>query len=231
MNVTNIKADIDFLCGSTSASYPDADKMRNVNIAYHDVAQLIWQSDGTWNFDDSNNTDSPIARRTIANASASYVIPTTAIRIEGVEVQNNNGDWQKMNPISYHEMSVSPEEFLTGTGMPIYYMLDGNEIRLFPAPGTGYVTMSSGMLVRLSRNVTELPTTATTTEPGFVKSFHRILSLAASIDFSQDSQQKQFLAVQKERLEANMTRFYSKRGAEYPSRIVPASRKRWRNYL
>lgn len=230
MNVTNLKSDVDFLCGSTSATYLDADKIRNINIAYQDVARLIWESDGTWRYDDSNNTDAPVAYRTIANASASYLIPTSAIKVEGVEVKNANGDWFKLEPISYHELSVSPEEYLTGTGMPIKYELNGNEIRLFPAPGTGYVTTTSGMAVRLSRAVTEFAVTASTQTPGFPSAFHRILSLAAAIDFSQDETQRRFLAAQKSRLENGLTRFYSTRGGEYKTKIVPSGRKRWRQY-
>jgi len=45
MTISEIKSDIDFLCGSTSATYLDADKIRNVNIAYQDVARVIWESD------------------------------------------------------------------------------------------------------------------------------------------------------------------------------------------
>lgn len=231
MNVSQLKADVDFLCGSTSATYSDTNKVRNMNIAYQDVARVIWESDGAWHYDDSNNTDSPVAYRTIANASASYLVPTTALRIEGVEVKNASGEWQKMLPVSLHDLTVSPEQYLTGTGMPVEYMLEGNEIRLFPAPGTGSTTMSSGMAVRLSRAVTELATTATTTIPGFATSFHRILSLAASIDFTQDENQRRFLVAQRARLEQGMVRFYSKRAAEFKTQIKPAGKKRWKNYL
>lgn len=231
MNVTNLKADINFLCGSTSATYLDADKMRNVNIAYDNVARIIWESDGTWNFDDGNNTDSPIAYRTVSNASASYLIPTTALRVEQVEIKDGNSNWQKLKPINYHDLTTSPEEFLTGPGTPIYYMLEGTQITLFPAPGTGSVTMSSGMAIRLSRNVTELAVTATTSEPGFAKPFHRVLAYAAAIDFEQDSTQRQWFAVQKAQLEDGMKRFYSKRGAELKTTIKPAQRGRWRNFI
>lgn len=231
MNVTNLKSDIDFLCGSTSANYLVADKIRNMNIAYQDIATVIWESDGTWAYDDSNNTDSPVAYRTVANASASYTIPTTALRVEQVEIKDGNGDWQKLRAISLHDITISPEEYLTGTGTPIEYMLNGNEIRLFPAPGTGSVTMSSGMAVRLSRAVTEIATTASTYTPGFVSAYHRILSLAAAIDFIKDPGQRQLLVIQKDRLEKSMSRFYSKRGAEFKTTIKPAGKKRWRNYL
>lgn len=230
MNVGEIRSDIDFLCGSTSGTYYTSIKSRNINIAYADVARLIWESDGTWAFDDANNTDTPVAHRTIANASASYLIPTTALRVKQVEVKNADGDWFVMKPITLDEIQISPEEYLTGTGMPLYYQLEGNEIRLFPSPGTGYTTMSSGMKVRLSRDVTPLGVSATSTVPGFANPFHRILSYAAAIDFIQDNQQRQFLAIQKDRLEKGLTRFYSKRNEDKPSRIIPSSRRNWRMY-
>ena len=231
MNVTNIKSDIDFLCGSTSGTYPDADKIRNVNIAYQDVARIIWESDGDWSFDDKNNTDAPRAYRTMSSLSASYLIPTTALRVEGIEVEDANSYWHKLKPISYADFTSSPEEYLTGGGLPMFYRLEGNEINLYPAPKTGDVTMSSGMMVRLSRLVTELAVTATTTTPGFADPFHRILSLAAAIDFEQNAEHRKFLAQQKDRIEKGLTRFYSKRGAEYKTKIKPASKKRWKSYL
>jgi hypothetical protein len=226
MNLSQLKADVDFLCGTTSASYSDTNKVRNMNIAYHDVARTIWESDGTWAFDDANNGGTtPVAYRTIANASATYLIPTTALRIEGVEIKNANGDWTKLTPINYQELYVSPEEYLTGTGLPLKYMLEGNEIRLFPAPGTGYTTMSSGLAVRLNRAVTEFATTATTAEPGFAVPFHRILSYAAAIDFTQDDRQREFLVAQKARLEKGLVRFYSNRWDEGKSILKPSSKR------
>lgn len=226
MNITTLDADTDFLCGSTSATYPLSDKRRNHNIHYHDVARMIWEADG--HFDDSNNTDGPVSYKTLGNASASYTIPTTAMRIRGIEVKDSNGNWVKLKPITYEDFTISPEEYLTGVGVPIHYMVEGNEIRLFPSPGSAYVTLTSGMAVRLNRNVTEIPTTATTTEPGFAAGFHRILSLGAAIDFVQDEVQRKNLVGQKARLENALQKFYSKRVQEVKSVVKPAAKKRWR---
>lgn len=230
MNITDIDSDVDFLCGSTSANYPPAAKRRNMNIHYQDVARLIWESDGTWAYDDANNTDGPVAYRSVANASASYLVPTTAIRIKDVEIKDSSGDWKVLTPVTLDEMNgISPEEYYTGTGLPIKYQLEGNEIRLFPAPGTGYVTMSSGMAVRLSRGVTEFPVTASTATPGFAVPFHRILSYGVALDFEKDEGQRRFLLMQKDRLERGLVKFYSKRAEQAPSRIRPANRN-YRRY-
>lgn len=230
MNVTQLLAETDFNCGSTSATFPVSDKIRLFNNAYHDVARLIWSSDSTYTWDESNYTDGPVATRTVANASATYLIPTTAIRIRGVEIKDAGGNWYKLTPLDYSTLDVSPESYLTGTGLPVQYSIQGNEIRLFPAPGTGYVTMSSGMAVRLSRNVTEIATSATTMTPGFPASFHPILSYAASMAFTQDDKQRQFLAVQKDRLEKGLTNFYGHRVNDYKSAIRPSGRRNWRQY-
>jgi hypothetical protein len=231
MNITNLLADIDFLCGSTSATYPVVDKIRNINQAYNDTARVIWESDGAWAFDDSNNTDGPVAYKTLANASASYTVPTTAIRIEGVEVKDISGKWLKMVPFNAGSLDISREEYLSSPGTPSKYELNGNEIRLYPPPATDSVTMTSGMAVRLSRGVTEFPTTATTETPGIPSPFHRILSYAAAIDFTQDENQRKFLIAQKARLESGLTRFYSKRATEFKTSIKPKSKRTWRQYI
>lgn len=232
MNVGQLLADVNFHCGTTSASYPDSDKIRNINIAYADVARVIWESDGVWHFDDNNNTDRPIAYRTLANASATYQIPTTAIRIHQIEVKDGEANWNRLKPITYADLStISPEEFLTGGGLPIYYLLEGTQITLYPAPATNYVTMSSGLAVRLDRNVTDLVATATTTEPGFAKPFHRLLSYAASVDFETDPNKRNFLMGRKSILEEGLKKFYSTRNDEIRSKITPATKRRWRNWL
>ena len=230
MQISTLKQDVDFLCGSTSATYSDVNKIRNINIAYGDVARVIWESDSI-HFDDSNNTDSLVSYRSMANASASYTMPTTALRLNGVELLRANGDWDKLRYINADDMTISREEYLTGVGAPLFYSVEGTQVRLYPPPSSTDVTLSSGLAFRLNRNVTDFPVSATTSEPGFAPNFHRVLSYAAALDFTQDEQQRRFLATQKERLEQGMRKFYSRRIQEAKPKIRPAGKSRWRNYL
>ena len=234
MNIQTIEQDIDFLCGSTSATYPVASKIRNVNICYQDVARVIWESEGAWSFDDSNNTTLPVAYKTLGQASAQYVIPTTAFRVEGVEVLAS-GNWRKLQPISFADFTDQNYPDFIGNsstpGLPSYYRLEGNTITLYPSPASASVTLASGMQVLLARSVTEFAVSATTTLPGFVAPFHRILSYGASIDFSTDENDRNFFIQQRDRLMTGLQTFYSKRGIEYKTRILPAGKKRWRNYI
>lgn len=231
MNVTNLKSDIDFLCGSTSATYSDTNKIRNVNIAYQDVARLIWESAGGWQYDDSNATTLPISRATLVHTQQDYSLPTTAQRIERVEVLDKNSNWVKLTELNISDVPVAMLEHLSTAGTPLHYDLVGRSLMLYPAPSSANVTLVSGLKVYMNRDVTEFATTATTVEPGFATAFHRILSYAAAMDFVQDAGQRNFLILQKDRLEKGLTRFYSRREVERPTSIRPAARKNWGQYL
>jgi len=235
MNFSELIVDIDFLCGTTSASYPIADKTRNINNEYQRIAVLIDQISDSWQFDDNNTTAASASRKsyiTMGNASASYEMPTTIFRIDGAEVKNNNGDWIKLKPLDpVKDLTISRDEYLTTPGVPVYYDLEGKYINLYPSPASADVTLTNGLLVRASKEVTEFPTTATTTEPGFVSPFHRILSLAASIDFVDDSSVKNRLVSMRDRLERGIINFYSHRNSELPTKIMPNGKRFWRQYL
>lgn len=230
MNLSNIKSDINLLCGSTSASYPDADKIRNINIAYQDVARLIWESSDGWQYDDSNNSTLAIAKATLVHNQQDYSIPSTAQRIHRVEVKQKSGDWLKVSPIDIHDISVAMPAYQSSAGVPLYYDLIGRSIMFYPAPHSASVTLASGVALYVDRDITEFATTATTTEPGFPPAFHRILSYAAAIDFSQDKNQKKEWAAMKARLENGLTRFYSRRNVEAPGTIIPHGKKNWQQY-
>lgn len=230
MNLSQIKSDINFLARTTSADYPDADKVRNINIAYQDVARLIWESSDGWQYDDSNATTLPIARTSLVNNQQDYSLPPTSQRIHEISVMDNTGNWLKLRPIDWADMTQPPSQFYKTPGMPLYYDLVGRSVMLYPPPVSGTVTLTSGMAVYVERDVTEFPTTGTSSTPGFATAFHRILSYAAALDFSQDTADRNLLIGQKARLEAGLTRFYSKRAVESKTQIKPAGKKRWRQY-
>lgn len=230
MTIQELDLDIDFLCGTTSASYSTTNKRRNMNIALHDVARLIWDSEGEWRYDDSNATTLPFAQGTLVHNQQDYSLPATSQRVESVLVKNSDGDWQKLKFLDIHDREEALPEFLQDAGIPLYYELVGRSINLYPKPHSGYVTLASGLGVYVSRDVTEIAVTATTTTPGFPPAFHRILSYSAALDFVQDQQQRNLLLLQKDRLEKGLSRFYSKRASEGKTQIRPRSKKTWRQY-
>lgn len=216
------------MCGATSATYLNSDKVRNMNIAYQDVARLVWESAAGWQFDDSNATTLPLVKTTLVHNQQDYSLPSTSQRVESVIVKDSGGNWVKLKPFDIHDITIALPEYYEGTGMPLYYDLIGRSIMLYPTPSSAYTTLASGLGVYINRDVTEFGVSATSTVPGFATPFHRILSYAAAIDFTQDGNQKQALAAQKQRLEEGLTRFYSKRAVEEKQDIQPV--KRWRQY-
>lgn len=230
MNLSELKADVNFLCGATSATYLNSDKVRNMNIAYQDVARLIWESASGWQFDDSNATTLPLVKTTLVHNQQDYSLPSTAQRVEEVIVKDSAGNWQKLKPFDIHDTSIALPEYYETPGMPLYYDMIGRSIMLYPTPSSGYTTLASGLGVYINRDVTEFGVSATSTVPGFATPFHRILSYAAAIDFSQDQTQKQMLIAQKDRLEKGLTRFYSKRAVEEHQQIKPVGKPKWRQY-
>lgn len=230
MNIGNIKSDVYFLTNSTSASYPNADLIRNVNIAYHDIARLIWESSYGWQYDDSNATTLPVAKTTLVHNQQDYSLPTNAQRVLRVEVKDSNSNWLKLKPLDIHDISIAMPEYLETANIPVYYDLIGRSLMLYPKPHSGYCTTTSGLAIYVDRNVTEFVTTATTTTPGFATAFHRILSYAAAIDFSDNSPDRQFLIQQKSRLENGLIRFYSKQAEERQPTLRPSGRRGWRKY-
>jgi hypothetical protein len=92
VNVSELDADIDFLCGSTSATYSTTSKRRNMNIAYRDVARLIWEVDTGWVYDDSNANTRPHAYTSLVNNQQDYSLPSNAQVVERVDVLDGAGN-------------------------------------------------------------------------------------------------------------------------------------------
>ena len=118
-NRQSIVHDTLFHCGlltvsASFVSYSLHDITRNCNNAYIETIPLIWKSAHGWRYDDSNNTDAPVAYKSLGHLSASYTIPTTALRIEGVEVKDSAGDWHKLIQINSLDLDISKEEFKIG---------------------------------------------------------------------------------------------------------------------
>ena len=230
VNKLGIVDDVLFLCNTTTGSYALPDIVRNVNQAYNDVTRLIWECSDDWQYDDSNRTDLPKILTTLTHGTSQYAIPSTAQKIERVEVKDINGNWVKLEQIDYKDIGVALPEYMETAGLPIHYDLIGNYINLYPTPSSAYCTTASGMAVYVDRDVTLFTSASTTACPGFAPQFHRILSLQVALDFEQDSQKRNLFLVEKNQLVEGLKRFYNSRSIERRSEIRPANKKNHRQY-
>jgi hypothetical protein len=226
MTLEELKDDIDFLCQSSTASYPAAAKLRNLNVAYRDVQRIIWESAGEWEYDDSNAADFPFATTTLVDGQQDYELPSSLQRILRVEVKDSSGNYVLLKQIGLDDIPQATTEFLSGGGTPLYYDVVGRSVLLYPIPATGYVTMSAGLKVYFDRDITALASDADT--PGFAVPFHRILSYMAALDYSRDDAEIQRFILRKSELEKGIRAFYAKRNVDKNTSIK--RKKTWRQY-
>ena len=223
-----------YLCGlptvsASYASYALVDITRNINNAYLNVVRNIWNCAAGWQYDDSNQTTLPVGYTTLVHNQQDYTLPSTAQRVQRIEVKDSDGNFQLLSQIDIHDIDKQAmSEFQETASMPVYYDIVGRSIMLYPTPSSASVTTVSGLAVYVDREPDLFTSGSTTTEPGFASPFHRILSYSATLDFEEDPQRRALLLREKERLEQGLTQFYSRRNIERKANIRLA--KNWRQY-
>lgn len=171
-----------------STSWPLNSIVTSLNRAVHKISILIWQSVGTWQWDDTNQTDLPIATTTLVNSQQDYTLPTTVFQIFRVEILDASGIWHKLDQIDKSIIRSAEIEYYKTDGLPVKYDILANSILLYPSPATASVTLAAGLRIHISREATEFTvpatyTTSDTTQPGFDEQFHELLCYYAARDF------------------------------------------------
>ena len=143
------------------------------------------QVQGAWKYDDNNYTTFPTGTTTLVASQQDYSLPSSALKIERVEVMDVDGNYQIVNPITKEWIkSQSISEFYETPGMPVYYSMEADSILLYPAPAAGSVTLAAGLKIYINRDVSTFSLTDTSTTPGFDPIFHRGVSMGAALDFA-----------------------------------------------
>lgn len=185
----------------------------NLNTYIQPAEDRVWskilQADGRWQWDDSNNTDFPIATFTLVSGQQDYAFDPTHLRLIGVSVKNKAGLWSKLLPFDPSDLSTSATdsfvplqnygpnmdraEFLKTAGLPQYYDLLGNSAFLYPPPDNGVsVTLASGGKFYFQRagkhfdyttSMFTDSTGSTSSSPGFNSLYHDLIPLWAAYDY------------------------------------------------
>lgn len=162
---------------------------RYINEALNRVVSLILTADGRWQFDDTNNTDFPIATTnlvtTLGSEQQDYSFDVTMLRILRMEVLDNTGAWRKLTPFDENDIyDQSITDFLKTPGLPLYYDKQGTSIFLYPKPLATSVTSTAGLKVWFQRPPSYFTISDTTKVPGFNSMYHRLVALIASRDYA-----------------------------------------------
>ena len=236
-NKDGLVEEIDFLVGTDSTSYPTAQKTRNINQWYYKVISWILEAESTWEWDDSNYTDFPIATATLVASQEDYTLPaatssgnaSTFLKLLGISVLDSGGVWHKLRRIDESEMrGYDIEEVFKTASMPLYYKELGNSVKILPAPSSSSVTLSSGLKVYFQRTMDEFTAADTTQQPGFAASFHRILSLGGAYDYALAKSLPQIgaLRIEIERLKDELQKHYSSKNKDVKVGIRPHELRR-----
>ena len=180
----------------------------------------IMKCDGNWQYDDKNHGDQPTATTTLVNGQSNYTLDMSHMKVIGVEVKDSEGNYQTVYPIDYTEIrksGLSETEFFETSGMPQFYDLSGDILRLFPAPATSYVTTTAGLRIKFQREMDYFTSADTTKEPGIPRPFHDIPVLFGCAKFakanSMGDKARELDAELMRRLK-DMREFFTKRNLE-----------------
>lgn len=205
--------EIDFWVNTDTTSYPLVQKTRNINRHYDAVVSLILKSDGKWEWDDTNQTDLPIATTALVANQKDYSISgATFLNITRVDIFDSNGNGIQLVPMTQEDKrGTSLDEFCKEAGVPRYYDKIGSSIFLYPKPNYAY---AAGLKVYFQRNVSYFLSTDTTKEPGFAAPFHRRLSLGGALDYAMANEMNSKISMllpQITAMDNSIVEFYSQR--------------------
>jgi len=175
----SIVGDIDFLLFGDSSTlntaYSLADRVRNVNIAYDEVVAELYKADPNYKWDDTTNSDYPIAKTDLVANKDNYLLLDSALVIHRVRVKDQNGKFVTLTSKVRSELTDS-ELNATG-GTPDKYFKFGGGVFPLPVPDYG---SDNGFEIEFQRSGNHFTVDSVSTSPGFNSQFHQALSVKAA---------------------------------------------------
>lgn len=211
----SIIADIDFLLFGDSSTlntnYSITDRTRNVNITLDEVVAELFKADPNYMYDDTTNTDFPVATTDLDGGETHYVFPDSSLVIHRVRIKDTNGLFKTLTPKLRREFTDTE---LNSTGTPdSYYKIDN---AVFPIPVPNY-SATAGVELEFQRGGNHFTISSTEVKPGFNPQFHQFLSVGAALRYSIANGMKEkfnFLNAEKERLRNAIKEHYERRSPD-----------------
>lgn len=217
MQISDIVARIYRNTKTNASSYPAADMLIDINTALNHVVSKINQCDDRWQWDDTNQTDLPIATTATVSGQKDYSLSTSHLTIDRVEIMDTAGNWTELNPIDQHDVKREAlAQYLKTPGLPIEYDKIGSSIFLYPTPN---YSQAASIKIYFTRGPAEFTSAEVSTgnkQPGFNTLFHDLIPLWVSYDYATinglNSANGFFNAIQ--RKEQEMVDFYGLRSRD-----------------
>ena len=219
MTLNDIYNDIDFICQTASdpLSYPEIDKLRNVNRWYHKAQELIIDNMNDWYFQGDYTTCD------LVKDQEEYTFPSDILKLNKVEINYTGGDndWliARQVPIERIKYPLSNKDEVYTKTSPIFFLPDTLSIAIRPRPDNN---IAKGLKIYYQKDITEL--SQDTDKPSLAEPFHRILSLGASLDYviaNQILEKRNTIKSELNELLDRLVVYYSHRNAVSKARIIP----------
>lgn len=188
---------------------------------------LAITSDGTWEYDDKNNTDLPIATTNLVSGQRGYSLPgfnDEIFQIVKVLAADPAGNIRELYPVSLNDRrSRNIWETTPATpGTPYRYEKFADTIMLDGVPNYNY---SGGLKIVVKRRGIRFTANDTTTRPGIPSIHHMYLAMHASLPYliaspSIPSAKKNDIAALVQQEEDSIKEYYAKRAADEPTKIT-----------
>jgi len=228
---------IDANCKTNSTSYPLIDKVRDVNLALDNVLSIILKSAGTWQFDDSNQTNYPIIETDVNAGQRDYSFindnsGNLILDIYKVFLKDSvSGIYNEIKPVDVNS-ELNTESFSDGQniqGKPYRYDKMANGIFLDPVPNA---TVENGLKMYINRETTYFTTADTTKKAGFAGIYHEYLAIRPSYMFAYRNNLANLVPLREEmlKMEKEIERYYGQREKD-KKKILKASHLRYKNYI
>lgn len=227
----SLVARIDRTCQTGVNSYPLADKASDCNEALDRFWYLAMTADGSWQIDDSNQTDLPSSTTGLNSGQRDYGLNTEMMVVEKVLVKNTAGDWSELLPIDIRLSQTSwrakniIQTPTADAGIPTHYDVSGRSLFLTPVPN---YTQAASLKVFFKRGPSYFISTDTTKQPGIPSIFHNYIHRYASLQYLVDKgvDRKNDLSSEVQLLERAIVEHYSKRLTNEPTKLQPRRKRR-----
>jgi hypothetical protein len=211
----SLVGDIDFLLFGDSSvlntDYSLIDRTRNINIAYDETVAELYRADPNYKWDDTTNTDFPIATTDLIANTDHYVLLDSALVIHKVRIKDAQGNWITLTPKLRSELTDTE---LNATGTPDKYFKIDNAVFPLPVPDYG---ATAGVELAFQRGGNHFASTDTDDSPGFNLQFHQILSISAALRYAMAngmSEKTKTLQEMKEDIRSKMVEHYQLRSPD-----------------
>jgi hypothetical protein len=164
--------------GITSVAVKIKDFTARINNALDRFYAIAFQFDQLWNFDDSTNTDLPIATTNLVSGTGDYLFDSELLQVTQVFAKDSSGIFHELEP---QDDRNEPSAYITRvSGVPTKYELVGNSIILDMNPS---YSSTDGLKVTFKRNGVKFTAADSAQAVGIPSLFHPYLARYASYQY------------------------------------------------